>query len=156
MVQLEPPRKVPAPARLASPAQPAVSSPQEVGKVYRSEPAPAPTPVVPPVAAKPSVAVAGKPASPPAAAKPPAASSAAKADGKHLVNVGLFAQEANASNAMAKLKEANLPAYTEEIRSPTKGKLTRVRVGPFTSQADAEAAAVKIRALGLDAMLLRP
>jgi DedD protein len=92
---------------------------------------------------------------PPAATKPQAASSAAKAQSKHLVNVGLFAQEANADHAMAKLKEAGLPAYTEEIRSPTKGKLTRVRVGPFTSDADAEAAAVKIRALGLDALLVR-
>lgn len=152
VVQAEPPRKVPAPARPAVPAQPAVSSPQEAGKVYRSEP-PA---VMAPVAAKPLVAVAGKSATPPAAAKPQAAGSAAKADSKHLVNVGLFAQEANANNAVAKLKEASLPVYTEEIRSPTKGKLIRVRVGPFSTQADAEAAVVKIRALGLDALLVRP
>lgn len=154
VVQVEPPRKVPTPTRPASAGVPAASGPQEVGRVYRSEPAP--LPALAPVAAKPAAVVAGKPAAPPAAAKPQPASSAAKSESKHLVNVGLFAQEANANNTLAKLKEAGLPAYTEEIRSPAKGKLTRVRVGPFSSDADAEAAAVKIRTLGLDALLVRP
>ena len=156
VVQVEPPRKVPTPTRPAPAAVPAASIPQEVGKVYRSQPAPAAVPAISPIFAKPLAAIAGKPATPPAAAKPQPASSAAKSESKHLVNVGLFAQEANANNALAKLKEAGLPAYPEEIRSPAKGKLTRVRVGPFTSDADAEAAAVKIRALGLDALLVRP
>lgn len=156
VVQAEPVRKASAPARAVSAPQPAASSPQETGKVYRSEPTPAAAPAVAPVAAKPTAPVAGKPATPPAAAKPRAPASTAKADGKFLVNVGLFAQEANASNAMAKLKEASLPAYTEEIRSPTKGKLTRVRVGPFANQSEADAAAAKIRALGLDALVAHP
>ncbi|MBC7916620.1 MAG: SPOR domain-containing protein [Rhodoferax sp.] len=153
VVQVEPPRKVATPARPASATQPTASSPQEVGKVYRSEPAAALTTVTPATPVTPATSLAAKPV---AAAKPQAASSAPKVESKHLVNVGLFALEANANNAMAKLKEASLPAYAEEIRSPTKGKLTRVRVGPFASQADAEAAVLKIRALGLDALLARP
>jgi DedD protein len=94
---------------------------------------------------------AGKPSV--AAAKPKTASSTPKATGNFLINVGLFAQESNATNALAKLKEAGLNAYNEEIRG-AKGKLTRVRVGPFTAQADADSAATKIRALGLDALVL--
>ena len=156
VVQAEPVRKAATPARAASAAQPAASEPQEVGKVYRSEPAPVAAPVAVAAAAKPVAAVAGKPAPPPAAAKPQAASSAAKAAGKYLVNVGLFAQETNAANALAKLTEAGLPGYSDAIRSPTKGELTRVRAGPFASQADAEAAAVKVRALGLDALVAGP
>lgn len=165
VVQPETPRKAPAtatasaPARAASAAEPASSSPQDVGKVYRSETVPASSPVslpAAPVAARPASAVAGKPMPAPAAAKPRATGSSAKVEGAYLVNVGLFAQEANATNAVSKLKEANLPVYTEEVRSPTKGKLTRVRVGPFANRADADTAAAKVKALGLDALVARP
>lgn len=131
--------------------KPAASAPatapttaQETGKVYRSEPAPAANAV----AGKPTPAVA---ASAPAR-KPQAAASAAKPTGALLINVGLFAVADNAANALVKLKEAGLPAYSQEIRGP-KGKFTRVRVGPYANQADADAAAVKIKALGLDALV---
>jgi hypothetical protein len=153
-VQTDAPRKAPEPpARAAS--QPA-SSPQEVGKVYRSEPAPvAVKPAAPASTVKPVPAPAGKPSIAVAAAKPKAASSAPKATGSFLINVGLFAQESNATNAVAKLKEAGLNGYSEEIRGP-KGKFARVRVGPFSNQTDADAAAVKIKSLGLDALVMAP
>lgn len=126
----------------AKPAAPA-SGPQEIGKVYRSEPTPAPA-----VTSTVKV-VAGKATPPVAAGKPKAA---AQAKNGFVVNVGLFAVDGNASNAMAKLKDAGLPAFSRELHGK-KGKLTAVRVGPFESQADADAAAVKIRGLGLDALV---
>ena len=70
------------------------------------------------------------------------------------INVGLFAQVSNARAAHAKLLDAGLPAFTQAIDSP-KGKRTRVRVGPFDSRAQAEAAAARIQALTLDAVLFR-
>ena len=71
------------------------------------------------------------------------------------INVGLFASDTNASNAYAKLKQAGLTAYTQEIESK-QGKRTRVRVGPFETRAEAEAAAEKIHTLKLDAVVFEP
>ena len=82
-------------------------------------------------------------------------SSPATTTGKHyVINVGLFANEANARKAHAKLTEAGLSAFTQELDT-AKGKRTRVRVGPFASAAQADAAAIKIRALQLDAQVLK-
>jgi cell division septation protein DedD len=71
------------------------------------------------------------------------------------INVGLFAKDDNARNAHAKVHEAGISAFTQELRG-SKGKLTRVRAGPFISQADADAAAEKIHSLGLDAVVFKP
>ena len=117
----------------------------------RSSPAPGMAQAEPPVPAKVVPAkVTVKPAkqtNPPATPPTP---------GKHyVINVGLFANEANARKAHAKLTEAGLTAFTQELDT-TKGKRTRVRVGPFATAAQADAAAVKIRALQLDAQVLKP
>lgn len=74
--------------------------------------------------------------------------------GKFLINVGLFADENNARNALVKLQDAGLPALSQEIKS-SKGKRTRVRVGPFESQPEADRAAERIRALQLDAVVFK-
>ena len=66
--------------------------------------------------------------------------------------MGLFAEDSNARKAHAKLIDAGLAAFTQELDGP-KGKRTRVRVGPFDTQAEADAAAQKIRALKLDAVV---
>ncbi len=77
------------------------------------------------------------------------------ANGRFLVNVGLFAQDDNARRAFERLVQAGLPATTQELQTG-KGKRTRVRVGPYATRAQADAAAVKIRALQLDAVVIRP
>ncbi|QHE77838.1 SPOR domain-containing protein [Hydrogenophaga sp. PBL-H3] len=71
------------------------------------------------------------------------------------INVGLFADAANADRVHARLIDAGLPAYIQVVDSP-KGQRTRVRVGPFASRALADEAAGRIRALGLDAVVFRP
>jgi cell division septation protein DedD len=76
------------------------------------------------------------------------------AAGSFGINVGLFADDNNARNALVLLSDAGLPAYTQVLRGK-KGKLTRVRVGPFDAAAQAERAAEKIRALGLDALVFQ-
>jgi cell division septation protein DedD len=70
------------------------------------------------------------------------------------LNVGLFAQTKNAELVRTKLHAAHLPTQLETLQMP-RGSRVRVRVGPFTSQNQADAAALKVRALGLDAVLYR-
>jgi cell division septation protein DedD len=82
-------------------------------------------------------------------------SATASATGKFMVNVGLFADPNNARNAYTKLQEGGLPALSQAWKS-AKGLRTRVRAGPFESQAEADRAAEKIRALRLDAAVVKP
>lgn len=112
------------------------------------------------LAAKPKTesvsATTGIPVAPAASVAPVAPSSSAAAPGgKFLINVGLFADANNARNAYTKLQDAGLPALSQELQS-AKGLRTRVRAGPFESQAEADSAAEKIRALRLDAAVVKP
>ena len=79
----------------------------------------------------------------------------ARVDAPYLVNVGLFAVEANAQKAHARLRAAGVRAQLQEVQMKN-GKRLRVRAGPYPSRADAEAAANTIRALGLEAQVFRP
>ncbi|MDT8992034.1 SPOR domain-containing protein [Curvibacter sp. APW13] len=74
--------------------------------------------------------------------------------GQFGINVGVFADDNNARNAFIKLSDAGFPAYTQELRGK-QGKLTRVRVGPFDSSAEAERSAARIRTMGLDALVFQ-
>lgn len=72
---------------------------------------------------------------------------------RFLVNVGLFADENNTRNAYTKLNDAGLNVLSNEITTK-KGKLTRIRVGPFATQVEADRAAEKIKGLKLDAVVV--
>ena len=85
---------------------------------------------------------------------PPPLTTSSTAPGFH-INVGLFAVPTNAHNAVRKLTGAGLSAYTQEMKSKTKGHLTAVRVGPFENRLDADAAAERIRALALEAVVFQ-
>ena len=74
---------------------------------------------------------------------------------QYLINVGLFADENNALNAYTKLKDAGLPAISQPVKS-SKGPRTRVRVGPFETEAEADRAADSIRAMQLEAQVFKP
>lgn len=138
------------------------SPPAEPPPPARAEPTPA-APAATPVAAAVSVPVpasasASALASAPAPAPAPAATAAADeahaplAQARRLyVNVGLFAQPANAQRAHAQLLRAGLPSAVREITAADGRRLRRVRVGPFASAGEANAAAAQVRALGLDA-----
>ncbi|MGQ0653845.1 MAG: SPOR domain-containing protein [Betaproteobacteria bacterium] len=63
------------------------------------------------------------------------------------VQVGAFA---NPQPVIAKLAEAKVPYYTEEIAVKS-GRVTRVRAGPFATRGAAESAAGKLKTLGLPA-----
>lgn len=71
------------------------------------------------------------------------------------VAVGMFAVPANAERVVATLSGAGLPVISDSVAS-ARGELTRVRVGPFERQDQAETAAAKVKALGLDAKVYAP
>lgn len=70
-----------------------------------------------------------------------------------VVQFGSFADAAKAAEVRRKVEGAGLKTYTQEIDTP-RGKLIRLRVGPFNKAEDADAAAKKIKALGLPAAIL--
>lgn len=76
-------------------------------------------------------------------------------EGKFLINVGLFADSNNALNALTKLRDAGLPALSQEVKT-SKGKRSRVRVGPYDTQVEADRAAEQIRTLQLEAVIFKP
>lgn len=130
-----------APAASESVQSPVVSAP--VSNPSPPTPAeltpPSPLPVVPVLA----------PAS--TSVQRPSAAVVPTAAGFYL-NIGLFAIPTNGSNVVHKLEAAGQPVFFEVIDTH-KGPLTRVRVGPFAKRAEADAAAKKIHALKLDAVV---
>jgi len=131
--------------------------------------APAPAQAAPPEATKPPAARAPTASRPAPAAKAkasastPAPSAPAASDALpapvgtaagYYINVGLFAEEANARKAQARLLNEGLPAFRQEIAG-AKGRRIRVRVGPYASRAQADAAAASIRAMALEAVVFK-
>lgn len=135
-------------AAVAKPGSPAVAEP----------PAPAPAPVA--AAKPPAPALASKPA---AASPPPAAPATPAPVAKPVdtsktgfaVQVGAFAAAADATALRDKLRSAGFNAFTESVRTD-KGTLTRVRVGPAMTRAEAEQLKSSVQAkLGI-AGIVRP
>jgi len=83
-----------------------------------------------------------------AVTKSPAAGS-----GRFVVQVGAFADNARAQEVRLKVEHAGLKTYTN-VAETKDGRRTRVRVGPFSTKAEAEKAAKKIKKLNLPAALL--
>lgn len=157
-----PPAAAPAsaPVVAAAAAAPADKSPAPTTK----KPASTSTPAAEPASRAASSAKAKpKPAKSPAVAAS-AATAAASASSAPLplvgtapgyyINVGLFADEANARKAQARLLNEGLPAFRQELQS-AKGRRIRVRVGPYNNRAGADAAATSIRAMGLEAIVFK-
>ena len=70
------------------------------------------------------------------------------------INVGLFADPANARRALVRIRQAGVPARSDTLQLE-RGQRTRVRAGPFANRAQAEQAAARIKALGLDAQVFK-
>ncbi len=77
----------------------------------------------------------------------------AEVGNRYVVQVGAFADAARAQEVRMKVERAGLKTYTH-VAETKEGPRTRVRVGPFTTKADAERAAEKIRRLDLPATIL--
>lgn len=73
--------------------------------------------------------------------------------GRFIVQVGAFSDPVLARETRLKVERAGLTTYTQVVDTK-EGKRIRVRVGPFTSRAEADKAAGKIRGLALHAAIL--
>ncbi|MFN4117543.1 SPOR domain-containing protein [Acidovorax sp.] len=104
--------------------------------------------------AAPAAASSSSPASSAAAEAPASAPAPVGSTPGYYINVGLFADEANARKAQARLLNEGLPAFRQELNSAS-GRRIRVRVGPYDTRAKADAAAASIRAMALDAVVFR-
>ena len=123
-------------------------------KTTKVAPAPEPTPA-PTLAKKTPVAAPTAPSTPAGASTStseplPVVGTAAG----HYLNVGAFGEVGNARRAQAKLLNAGFPAFRQSATSP-KGEVIRVRVGPYSSAAEAQKAAQQIRRMGLEAVAFR-
>ncbi|TFW17420.1 hypothetical protein E4L96_14530, partial [Massilia arenosa] len=78
----------------------------------------------------------------PAAEKPKADTAAAST--KIVAQVGAYAAAEKVAEVQGKLRAAGIKTYTEKH-----GDVTRVRVGPFASKAEADQALAKLEKLGL-------
>ncbi|CAH2788502.1 MAG: Septum-associated cell division protein DedD [uncultured Paraburkholderia sp.] len=125
-------------APAAAPARPASAAPAKQTKppvTRNAATAPAPVTDEANAAAASADANSGTPASPPGS--------------RFAVQLGAFANEANARNWAAKLKAAGVPAYTEHRKQADGSTLTLLRAGPFADRAAASAAIAKVRETGL-------
>ena len=70
-----------------------------------------------------------------------------------VVQVGAFADADKAKEVRLRLEKAGLKTYTQ-VAETKDGKRIRVRVGPFTTRAEADKAASKIKTLDLPVSIL--
>ncbi|HWU83356.1 MAG TPA: SPOR domain-containing protein [Methylophilaceae bacterium] len=100
-----------------------------------------------------------KPEQPKAAPVKPAEASAAKEatqakPGMHMsVQIGVFSDASNVKQLQQKLQSLGYQSYTEKIAT-SKGEKIRLRAGPFTSRAEAEAALAKVKSAGMTGMVV--
>jgi DedD protein len=112
----------------------------------KAVPKPAPPQEAPKAEAQPEA----KPAAPTPPSKPEpdaaerARAEAALANARYEFQVGAYSDP---DDVIAKLKAAKIPYYTEPVATD-KGKVTRVRAGPFGSRDAAERALKRVKALG--------
>jgi DedD protein len=140
----------PEPRRSAPPVT--VRIPGEDDSAFK--PTPPPRPPAPKALEKPAPAPEAKAEEKAEAKKPEekktadperARAEAALANAEYIIAVGAFA---NPEPVIAKLAQAKLRYYTESVAT-AKGKVTRVRAGPFATKAEAEKAIGTLKGLGL-------
>jgi DedD protein len=146
----------PPPQPAAAPAtepRPTPSKPEPVKPEPKAEAAKAdtPKPATRPVEPKKSDGERARAALEGRADAPPAASDA-KA-GRFVVQVGAYTDANTLRDVRAKVEKLGLKTYTQSVDTEA-GKRTRVRVGPFVTRPEAEAASGKLKGAGLPGNVL--
>lgn len=153
-----------APTPAAAPARPA---PLPVGQSVEIDPVAGPPAVAaaPPAAASrpaplPVITERAEPAPAPVATAasaartaPPPPVAAASAAGRFVVQVGAYTDAATLRDARARVEKLGLKTYTQVVNSEA-GARTRVRLGPFATRDEADAAAAKVKRAGLPAAIV--
>ena len=162
-----PPAPVPeAGAGVAIPAVPAASAATPPEEPVAPAPAAATPAAIPPQAPEPQPVAAAPPAKPPP--EPPAArtddgaraqallegkTAQAPASGRFVVQIGAYSDDAALRSARQRVEKLGLKTYTQVVETEA-GKRTRVRIGPYASRDEADAAAAKVKGAGLPANIL--
>ncbi|CAM3582943.1 SPOR domain-containing protein [Paracidovorax anthurii] len=138
------------PATAASSASVAAAAPGAASRPASSATVPRPASSATSAATPRQAASASPPAPAPSQSPGSSAQDAGTATRKLYINVGLFAEPANAQRAHAMLRGAGVAATTQPVTAADGRELIRVRAGPFSTASQANAAAARIRALGLE------
>ncbi|WP_176888341.1 type II secretion system secretin GspD [Acidovorax sp. JMULE5] len=125
---------------------PSVASPMPV---QPAAPVPVPMQQLTPVAPPPPTPGTAPQSSAPVEQSSPTAQAQVPAP-LYYVNVGVFGKDAESRSAMTKLRSTALPLSIQAVDT-NRGTLTRVRVGPYNTEDAANAAAVTVRSLALNA-----
>ncbi|PXW98765.1 DedD protein [Sphaerotilus hippei] len=72
---------------------------------------------------------------------------------RYIIQVGAYSEDAAVREARRKIDRLGLQSVEQDVNTSS-GKRTRVRLGPYSSRAEAERAAAKLRAGGLSAAIL--
>ncbi|MDO4769307.1 MAG: SPOR domain-containing protein [Brachymonas sp.] len=104
-----------------------------------------------PTPAKPTPAATTTPPPKPEQATPPVQYNFPE-KGRFVVQIGAYVEADKVANVRKRLSQAGLNNYTQQVTINGK-KVTRVRLGPFTSRKQMEQVANKVRALGLPVSL---
>lgn len=144
-----------APAEPPSPpAETAVASAPPAAPVASAASAPASTQVALPAApasSTKSAPAAAKPAA--SSALPPKPSSSEASAARYVVQVGAFAEVAAAREVRKKMDKLGLKTYTQMAETST-GKRIRVRLGPFSTRAEADKVQARAKEAGVAAVVL--
>ncbi|MBE0548317.1 MAG: SPOR domain-containing protein, partial [Rubrivivax sp.] len=76
-----------------------------------------------------------------------------KAEARFVVQVGAYSDAATLREARQRVEQLGLKTYTQVVDTEA-GKRTRVRIGPYASRDEADAAAAKVKRAGLPANIL--
>lgn len=124
-----------------------------------ASPAPAPAPALAPASASAASPTSPSPPTPSAAALPApvpasAAASAAERELRYVVQVGAFVEPEAAQDVRRKLEKLGMKTYAQ-VAQTNAGRRTRVRLGPFTTRAEADKALARAQKAGIDAVVLK-
>lgn len=133
-----------APVAETATAAPGVPAPAPAGDVAKPAPAVAPAKSAP----KAAPAAAAAPQPPKVATAPSKPTTPAAGKGDFVIQVAALGEDDKVTALVARLAAEKLPHYTEPV-AIAKGKVTRVRVGPFASRDAAERAFKALSAMGL-------
>lgn len=153
------------PARTEKTTSPAAEPAESVKPITREDVAPAHTKPAEKAETKPIAKAEPKPEPKPEAkteskaASAEASKAAAAMAGKGgseswEVQLGAYQNPASVTILVGKLKQLDLPTYTEKVDT-SNGPRTRVRAGPFPTQEAAEKARVRIKIIGVDGPVAR-
>ena len=138
----------------------AEAAPSQATPIAASQPVAAPAPTASALAAippaEPAPVAAALPVPAPATAAAPDDGARTAAASGYALQAGSYTDKARLAEAIAKLEKAGLAHYEQGAISKNGTHHTRVRLGPFATQQEANAAAARVNKLGIKTIVIKP